>query len=248
MTGSFYQLFLMNLRLVYRNRGGLFFTLVMPTVIFVALSILPIGRVLGETISYSDYLLPGIIAMTVMQGGIYGLAYWMVDMKSRGVIKRFLVTPIKQPELIISLLASRALVSVAQAVFLTLVATIFFGFVPSLQLLPAIVVILLGAGIFLMVGLLISMIADSYEAAAPVTAAIGLPLTFLGNIFFPVSSLPGFLEKVANILPITYMADALRILFLRQDNIMDIWKDLLILLAWFIAILVLVLWKFRLKE
>ncbi len=238
----------MNLRLVYRNRGGLFFTLVMPTIIFIALSILPIGRVLGETISYSDYLLPGIIAMTVMQGGIYGLAYWMVDMKSRGVIKRFLVTPIKQPELIISLLASRALVSVAQAVFLTLVAATFFGFALSFQLLPAVVIILLGSGIFLMVGLLISMIADSYEAAAPITAAIGLPLTFLGNIFFPVSSLPGFLEKVANVLPITYMADALRIIFLESGSLMDLGKDLGVLLAWFVVIMVIVLWKFRLKD
>ena len=82
MTSSFTQLFLMNMRLVYRNRSGLFFTLVMPTLIYVALSVLPIGSTFGGRAgaSYSQYVLPGIIAMTIMQGGIYGLAYWMIDL------------------------------------------------------------------------------------------------------------------------------------------------------------------------
>src|SRR3954470_21858365 len=106
MSSSFKQLFLMNLRLIYRNYTGVFFTLVMPAIIYVALSILPIGRTGDGGPNYSQYVLPGILAMTVMQGGIYGLAYWMIDLKSRGVIKRFLVTPISQTELIISVLSS----------------------------------------------------------------------------------------------------------------------------------------------
>src|SRR5690242_4442427 len=124
MTSSFKQLFLMNLRLVYRNTTGIFFTLVMPAIIYIALSVLPIGNALGSKLSYSQYVLPGIIAMTVMQGGIYGLAYWMIDLKARGVIKRYLVTPLSQTELVISVLSSRILVAIGQAVFLTLVGVV----------------------------------------------------------------------------------------------------------------------------
>lgn len=250
MTSSFNQLFLMNLRLVYRNVTGIFFTIVMPAIIYVALSVLPIGAAFGggNTASYSQYVLPGIIAMTIMQGGIYGLAYWMIDLKARGVIKRFLVTPLKQSEMIISVLASRIIIAIGQAVFLTLVGMIFFHVRIFPSALFALVLTVLGAGIFLLLGLLISMFADTYEAAAPITTVVGLPLTFLGNIFFPVDSLPAVLKYVGEVLPITYLADGIRTVFLTSHVPKSVWMDTGILLAWFIVILAITLWKFRLKE
>ncbi|MDQ3018497.1 MAG: ABC transporter permease [bacterium] len=247
MTSSFKQLFLMNLRLVYRNTTGLFFTLVMPAIIYVALSILPIGKFAGG-INYSHYLLPGIIAMTIMQGGIYGLAYWMIDLKSRGVIKRFLVTPISQIELVLSVLASRVIIAIAQVVVLSVIGIIFFDAKITLNILPVFVITVLGASIFLLVGLLISMFADSYEAAAPITTAVGLPMTFLGNIFFPTDTLPKVLKTIGELLPITYLADGLRTLFNDSGSWEAIGKDIGILLVWFVVVLGLTLWRFRLKE
>ncbi len=242
----------MNFRLIYRNRSGIFFTLVMPSLIYIALSVLPIGASFGpadgDKVNYSQYVLPGIIAMTIMQGGIYGLAYWMIDLKARGVIKRFLVTPLKSSELIVSVLASRVVVALAQAVFLTLVGVIFFDVTVSWNVLLVTVVASLGAAIFLLVGLLISMFADSYEAAAPITTAVGLPMTFLGNIFFPVEGLPTVLKYIGQVLPITYLADGIRTLFLTNTVPMAVWKDIGILMIWFVGILVITLWKFRLKE
>ncbi|HEX3096052.1 MAG TPA: ABC transporter permease [Patescibacteria group bacterium] len=248
MTSSFKQLFLMNLRLVYRNTSGIFFTLVMPAIIYIALSVLPIGGSFGGKFNYSQFLLPGIIAMTIMQGGIYGLAYWMIDLKSRGVIKRYLVTPLSQGELVISVLASRIIVAIVQAVFLALVGIIFFHVQVSVTALLVIPLIVLGGGIFLMVGLLISMFADSYEAAAPITTAVGLPLTFLGNIFFATDGLPKVLKFVSELLPITYLSDAVRGVFLSNSIPSKVWTDALVLLVWFVVILAFTLWKFRLKE
>lgn len=249
MTQSFRQLFFMNIRLLYRNPTGLFFTLVMPALVYVALSVLPIGQTMGNGgPSYSQYVLPGIIAMTIMQGGIYGLAYWMIDMKSKGVIKRFLVTPISQKELILSMLSSRILVALAQVAFLTAIGLIFFDAKITYNFLPVLVLSSLGAGIFLLVGLLISTLADTYEAAAPITTAIGLPLTFLGNIFFPVDSLPSALKIVGEILPITYLADGMRKLYIENGNWAGITTDMGILVVWFGVILALTLWRFRLSE
>ena len=183
MKSSFGQLFLTNLKLIYRNRGGAFWTLVMPVFIYVALSVLPVGKIAGARFNYSDYILPGIIAMTIMQGGIYGLAYWMVDLKSRGVIKRLLVTPINKTELVISLLCARVAIILVQLVVLTAVGVIFFHASFAGNVLSVIIFSLLGGFIFLLLGLLISTFANTYEAAAPITTAIGLPLTFW-EIFF----------------------------------------------------------------
>jgi ABC-2 type transport system permease protein len=247
MASSFWHLFKMNLKLLTRNPTGLFFTIIMPVAIYIALSVLPIGNTLGAS-SYSNYILPGIIAMVTMQSGIYGLAYWMVDMKSRGVIKRFLVTPIKTRDLILSLLLARAIVILFQAAVLTTIGIIFFHATFAGNIISSIVIVILGAFIFLLVGLIISMVANSYEAAAPITAAVGLPLTFLGNIFFPTDALPKALQAVARLLPITYMADALRKVFLNPFSFASISKDLLILAIWFVVILLFVLWRFRLHE
>jgi ABC-2 type transport system permease protein len=247
-NSSFKQLFLMNLKLVYRNRAGVFWTILMPVFIYVALAVLPIGKTLGAQFSYSNYVLPGIIAMSIMQGGIYGLAYWMVDLKSRGVIKRFLVTPISQVELILSLLCARVLVILVQLVVLTLVGVVFFHASFAGNYFYTLLFALMGGFIFLLVGLLISTFANSYEAAAPITTAIGLPLTFLGNLFYSVDGLPNALRTVAHVLPITFLADGLRKVYLEPVHFNAVAKDFFYLALWLVAMLVIVIWRFRLEE
>ncbi len=245
---SFWQLFKTNLRVIYRNRSGIFWTLVMPAFIYIALSILPIGSFLGGQLKYSNYVLPGIVAMTVMQGGIYGLAYWMVDLKTRGVLKRFMVTPINKTELILSLVAARIVVMFIQVLILTLLGVLAFNATFAGNILAPLVLVLLGGSVFLLLGLLISSFADTYDAAAPITAAIGLPLTFLGNIFYPVELLSHGLQQFAKILPITYLADGLRAVYLQPFSFALIAKDAAILAAWGLVILAITIWRFRLKE
>jgi len=238
----------MNLKLIYRNRAGVFWTIVMPVFIYVALSVLPIGKTIGAQFSYSNYVLPGIVAMSIMQGGIYGLAYWMVDLKSRGVIKRFLVTPIRQPELVLSLLCARVLVILVQLVVLTLVGVVFFHASFAGNYFSTLLFALMGGFVFLLFGLLISTMASSYEAAAPITTAIGLPLTFLGNLFYSVDGLPHALRVVAHILPITFLADGLRQVYLAPVRFGAVSKDFLYLGLWLVAMLAIVIWRFRLEE
>jgi ABC-2 type transport system permease protein len=240
------ELFKANLKIVIRNRSGIFWTILMPSFIYVALSVLPIGQ--ASPVKYSDYVLPGIIAMTIMQGGIYGLAYWMTDLKARGVIKRFLVTPLKPWHLVLGLLTSRILVTIVQVIVITLLGIIAFNAQFAGNIISSLILVLLGSGIFLLLGLLISNFATSYESAAPITSAIGLPLTFLGNIFYPVDSLPNALRIFAKLLPITYLSDGLRNAYLKPFDIHLIGKDVLILALWFIGILALTIWAFRLKE
>ena len=220
----------------------------MPSFIYIALSVLPIGQTVNPAAKYSNFVLPGIIAMTIMQGGIYGLAYWMVDMKSRGVIKRFLVTPLKVWQLILSLVSSRLVVILVQVTVLTLLGVLAFDAIFAGNFISVLILVLLGGSIFLLLGLFISNFANSYEAAAPITSAIGLPLTFLGSIFYPIEILPDTLQTIAQFLPITYLADGLREAYLHPLNAELIVKDILGLTVWLILMLVLVISVFKLKE
>lgn len=211
---SFIELLKANLKIVYRDVGGLFWTIALPVVIYVVLSLLPINRYLPISFNYSDFVLPGIIAYVIMQGGIYGLGYWMVDMRAQGVIKRFLATPLKQWELAFAVVASRLVVMVVQVVLLTLIGILIFHAPYKWNIVSTLVFTFLGGGIFLMLGLLISTMAGSYQSAAPITAGLGLPMTFLGNMFFPINVLPNSIQIIAKILPVTYLAQGLRTVFL----------------------------------
>jgi ABC-2 type transport system permease protein len=245
---AFKKLFFVNLKIVIRNKSAVFWTIVLPISIYIALSVLPIKNLVNITTNYSSYVLPGIIAMTIMQSGIYSLAYWMIDLKARGVIKRFMVTPILTRDLITSLLCSRVIIILFQTLILTLVGTTFFNAKFAGNLFFTTILILLGGGIFLLIGLLVSNFAHSYETAAPLTSAIALPLTFLGNIFYPVQSLPEILQIIAKALPITYLADGLRQTYLLPFNQLQIGTDILVLVCWFIGILLFTIKVFKLKE
>lgn len=245
---SFTQLFLANFKMFYREKEGFYWTVLLPSFIYIALSVLPIGQSLSGNLKYSNYVLPGIIAMTIMQGGVYSLAYWMVDLKARGIIKRLLATPLKQWQLAFSLVCARLLIVLVQVVILTLLGVLAFKASFAGNIFSVLILVLLGGSIFLLSGLLISTFAKSYDAAAPITSAIALPLTFLSNIFYPISLLPHGLRIVAEILPMTYLADGLRQAYLYAFDFNKIGKDILILAVWFLAMLALTLWLFKLKE
>jgi ABC-2 type transport system permease protein len=107
---------------------------------------------------------------------------------------------------------------------------------------------LLGGGIFLLIGLLISNYATSYETASPITAAIGMPMIFFGNLFFPTQNLPGALKTFSQILPTTYLSEGLRQTYLYSLSLGQISRNLLILLLWFVGLLIITAWLFKLKD
>ncbi len=220
----------------------------MPSVIYIALSVLPLGKLVNTTTNYSHFVLPGVIAMTIMQGGIYSLAYWMVDLKARGAIKRFLATPLKTWQLILSLICARLVIVVIQVIILTLLGVLAFHADFAGNFFSVLILILLGGGIFLLVGLLIANYAKSYDSAAPITSAIGLPLLFLSNIFYPLDALPHSLQVIARALPITYLADGLRQAYLFPFDGLVISKDISILFGWLFIVFIVTISLFRLRE
>jgi len=245
---SFKELFLANLKMFYREKEGFYWTVLMPAGIYIALSVIPIGKFLNTEITYSSFLLPGLIAMTIMQGGIYSLAYWMVDLKARGITKRLLATPIKTWQLALSLVCARLVIAIVQVIILTLIGKLIFHAAFAGNVLSVLILVLLGGAIFLLVGLLISNYAKSYDSAAPITSAIGLPLPFLSSVFYPLTFLPDALQKIAKVLPMYYLADGLRQAYLYSFDFAKISKDMLILCIWLAVMLVITISLFRLKE
>ena len=94
------------------------------------------------------------------------------------------------------------------------------------------IVAILGACIFIAMGLAISGWAKNEETAAPLANLISLPLMFLSGIFFPRSVLPGWLQTVTQYSPLSYVSDALRTISLDGASLWAVRWDLVGIGVW----------------
>jgi ABC-2 type transport system permease protein len=159
---------------------------------------------------FIDFLMPGIIAMSIMQMGLFSVAFSFVQLKNRGVLRRLLATPVHPASFLFAQVFTRLTVSILQTLVLIGVAMAFFSVDIAGNMASILLLALLGGGVFVSLGFAVSGWAQSEEVAAPIANVIALPMMFLSGAFFPRSIMPGALESVTDFLPLTYLIDALR--------------------------------------
>ena len=198
-----------------------------------------------RNLRYIDFLMPGIVAMSIMQMGLFSVAFAFVQLKRQGILRRLLATPMRPASFIFAYVVTRLTVSILQTGVLVGVAVLFFdvqiaGSVVSLFLLA-----LIGGAVFVSLGFAVSGWARSEEAAAPIANVIALPMIFLSGVFFPREAMPGVLETITEYLPLTYLADSLRSVSVDGAALSSQWAGLLGLAAWLVATYVLAVKLFR---
>jgi ABC-2 type transport system permease protein len=155
-------------------------------------------------------IVPGLIAMILFQTATSLTALAIVKERERGTIEQLIVTPIRNWELVVAKIIPYIIVSFANTILIMAIGTFLFG-VPlrgSLLLLFSLV------GLYLLptlgLGLLISTAARTQQQAQLMTMPIMLPSMMLSGVFFPISSLPVFLQVIGNLLPLTYFVYIMR--------------------------------------
>ena len=104
----------------------------------------------------------------------------------------------------------RVLIALTQAVIIVAVGTLLFGVEVTGSLLVVAGFVVLGAMAFLALGYVIASFAKTEDAANGMTSMIQFPMMFLSGAFFRIDDMPQFLQVVARLIPLTYLADALR--------------------------------------
>lgn len=189
--------------------------------------------VTGEDISYIDFLVPGILAMAIMNSGVIGLSTAFVTYRERGILRRIKVTPFPLTSFVLARILSQLVVAVAQAVILVAMAHFLFDLNVRGSVLLIGLTILIGSLAFLSIGFAISGIARNAETAASYANLITFPMLFLSGVFFDLNSAPSWLEPITRVLPLRYLVDGLREPMTRGKGIETTWPDLLVLLATF---------------
>jgi ABC-type multidrug transport system permease subunit len=194
---------------------------------------------------YIDFLIPGLLGMNLMGGGLWGVGFATVDLRIRQLLKRFVATPMRKGDFLAALLVSRLLFLVPEVVVLLVFARVAFGVVIQGSLLALVVLIFLGALTFAGIGLLVASRARTLESVSGLMNLVMLPMWVLSGIFFSPERFPAAAQPFIQALPLTALINALRSVSLEGASLLSQWQELAILIAWAAGSFVLALRWFR---
>ena len=188
----------------------------------------------AEDLRYIDYVVPSILAMAIMQLGIFS-AVLLVEQREKLILKRLGATPLRRSTLVASNILMRVLIGLVQAALIVGAGRLLFDvrLVGNLALAAGLVV--LGALTFTSIGYAIASFAQTEEAATALTSVVQFPLMFLSGIFFPIQEMPDWLRTVATAMPLTYLGDALRQTMVGATPFAPVAVSVVVLLGWLVA-------------
>jgi ABC-2 type transport system permease protein len=170
-----------------------------------------IGARIGEMhgIRYIDFIVPGLIMMSVIQNSYGNIVSSFFGSKFQRFVEEMLVSP--TPNWVI--LTGYVLGAVARGLMVGAIVLVVGMFFTRIQLhhpLVTLATLLLTSVMFAFAGFINAMYAKKFDDIAIVPTFILTPLTYLGGVFYSVSLLPPFWEKVSQMNPILYMVSAFR--------------------------------------
>jgi ABC-2 type transport system permease protein len=192
-----------------------------------------------------DFLLPGILGMSLMQLGLFATAPQLVYLREQQVLRRIGATPLPRGTLLAAQVCHRLVIGLFQAVLMIMVGVLLFQFSIVGNLPLTVAAIVLGAMTFIALGYLIAGLARSQESVNGITQVFGVPMMFLSGLFTPIELMPSWLKPVAATLPLTYLADALRQTMVGAPSMFGLALDFGVLTAWLVIGSVLAVRFFR---
>ncbi len=187
-----------------------------------------------DGVSYTAFLVPGLVMMSVLQNAFANSSSSLVQSKIMGSVVFILLTPLSHWAWFAAYVGSsivRGLV-VGLGVY---IVTLFFT--PPVAAAPAWIVVFafLGAALLGTLGLIAGLWADKFDQMAAFQNFLIMPMTFLSGVFYSIQSLPPFWQQVSHLNPFFYMIDGFRYGFFGQSDVSP-WVSLAIVgVAWLLV-------------
>ena len=194
---------------------------------------------------YIDFVVPGLLGMTIMGGGIWGLGFSIVDQRRKNLLKRLVATPMSRAEYLASYVISRLVLLAIEAAVLLGCSTLLFGVPVRGSLVAIVTIIIVSALAFGGLGLLIASRSQTIEGVSGLMNLSMLPMWVLSGVFFSSENFPRVVQPFIKALPLTATNDALRANMLRGIPLPGLWPQLSVLLVWMAVCFVVALRIFR---
>jgi ABC-2 type transport system permease protein len=231
-------------RLFWRSRESAFFTFALPLVLLILL-----GTAYGDEevdgIRASTYLLAGFLGYGIVATAFAGLAISIVVRRESGVLKRVRGTPLPSGVYLGALIASTLAVMALETIAQLLVGRFLLDAGWPASPLSFALTIVLGVAAFAALGLAVTGFVKSSEGSSAIVNAIYLPMIFISGVFFSRDTMPGFLQALADVLPLTYLLELLREVFVEGGGLDTEAGAVAVVAVWGIAGFALALRMFK---
>ena len=201
----------------------------------------------SEQFSFIDFFVPGVVGITVMTNSLYSMTSICAEYRNRGYFKLLATTKIRKYEWLLSKFVFYTLLLYASLFVTFAVGKLAFNIQAtltpiSLLLIPA------GAFLFVSLGMLLGVVIKDPESGAAISIVIGFPMMFLSGSFWPLDSMPLYMQAVAKALPLTYFNDGLRDTMVYGNTMSSIFNLLVVVaigIVFFVLASRLMSWKER---
>ena len=181
---------------------------------------------------YIDFLIPGLLGMNLMNSGMWGIGFALVDMRQRKLLKRFVATPMRRSDFLLALTSSRLVLMVIEIVLLLSLGVLVFHMRVLGSLFSILLLATIGAVAFGGLGLLTASRAQKIESVSGLMNLVMMPMWIFSGVFFSAERFPALLQPFIKILPLTALNDALRATILQGASLGAQSGRLLILVLW----------------
>jgi ABC-2 type transport system permease protein len=189
-----------------------------------------------------DFILPGQLGFSLLNLGVFGVAFTFFNLRNQLVLKRFFATPISKTHIILGEGLSRVMFQMIAAIVIIGVGHFVFGFTliyGAWTFFQMLLLSFIGLLLFMGFGFIISGLATSDSFIPPFANLVTMPQFLLGGTFFSIEVFPKWLQPISRAMPLTYLNDAMRSVAFEGSNLWDVKNEIGILLLWTVVVYVI---------
>ena len=180
---------------------------------------------------YIDFLIPGLLALGIMNSCLWGTAWSLLDMRSKKLLRRLISTPLRKPVFLFAHFIARSVLSGIEYLILILFSYFVFSVEVQGSILGLFVLFLCGNFAFSGIAIFASSRASNSQIANGVINAISFPMMLLSGIFFSYHNFPEWATSIIRFFPLTLLADSIRAIFIEGANIVSVGLPSLVLVC-----------------
>jgi ABC-2 type transport system permease protein len=202
---ALYRLTASETKLFFREPVGVFFTLVMPTLLFVILGLIPSFRENSPELGglrVIDLYTPVIIAFAIAMFALSGLPQQFATYREKGILRRMRVTPVKPAVMLAAQLLMCLIMTTAVLVVILAVARMAFDVTLPRHLPAYLVAYLLCSLAMFTIGLLVASLAPSGKGAGAIGTFLFFPFLFTAGMWGPRDTMPEVLRRISDFSPL----------------------------------------------